>query len=937
LRAPASCGPNPPVSKRLAGPGKVSARPSYRLPGRAIWRIQDGHVLQQTRPMNTISETRPAPETRADGAAPEGPRYDFRTAEPLWQARWDAKGCFHVEDVPTDGRPKYYVLEMFPYPSGKIHMGHVRNYTLGDLVARYKRARGYSVLHPMGWDAFGLPAENAARERGVHPAEWTWSNIAAMRAELQRMGLSLDWSREFATCDPSYYGHQQKLFLDMLKAGLVERRESWVNWDPVDGTVLANEQVIDGRGWRSGALVEKKLLSQWFLKITDAAPDLLASLDDLDRWPERVRLMQANWIGRSEGARLAFPLTAPETGLTEVEVYTTRPDTLFGMSFLAIAPEHPLAAAVAGRNAAAAEFVAECRRMGTSEATIEATEKKGFDTGLRVGHPFTGETYPVWIANFVLMEYGTGAIFGCPAHDQRDLDFARKYGLPVPPVVLPPGADPATFEIADRAFDGVGTIFNSGFLDGLEAPEAAKAVAIAELERRGRGHGVVNWRLRDWGVSRQRYWGCPIPVIHCESCGVVPVPDDALPLRLPEDVTFDRPGNPLDHHPTWKHVACPRCGGPARRETDTFDTFVDSSWYFARFCSPHAAQPVTPEAVNHWLPVDQYIGGIEHAILHLLYSRFFTRAMRQTGHLTISEPFAGLFTQGMVTHASYKGADGRWLYPDEVEETPDGPVHRQTGEKVTVGRVEAMSKSRRNTVDPGAIISRFGADTARWYILSDNPPERDMEWTEAGAVGAYRFTQRLFRLAEALPDAGQAGVGPETLSPAARVLRRATHRAIQAVTEAFEGFAFNVAVARIYELANALTDAEKVALADGADASLAWSRREAMEMAARLSAPMMPHLAEEIFRRLYPDAGRLVAELPWPDYDPALAAAETITIAVQGGGKLRATVAVAPGTAAEAVLAAAEADPNVVRALEGKRVVKRIHVPGRIVNFVVAG
>ena len=681
--------------------------------------------------------------------AAEPPRYDFDRVETHWQKVWAERACFRVEDVPADGRPKYYVLEMFPYPSGKIHMGHVRNYTLGDVVARYKRARGFAVMHPMGWDAFGLPAENAARERGVHPAEWTWQNIANMRGELQRMGLSLDWQREFATCDPGYYGHQQKLFLDFLKAGLVERKESWVNWDPVDGTVLANEQVIDGRGWRSGALVEKKQLSQWFLRITHYAPELLEALGTLDRWPERVRVMQEKWIGRSEGARLNFRLEQPEAAIDQVEVYTTRPDTLFGMSFLALAPEHPLAAAVAARDPAAAEFVAECRRLGTSEAVIETAEKRGYDTGLRVKHPFIeGATYPVWIANFVLMEYGTGAIFGCPAHDQRDLDFSRKFGLNVVPVVLPPDADPASFSVGNEAYVGPGSIFNSDFLNGLEV-DAAKRAAIDALKQRGIGEGVVNWRLRDWGVSRQRYWGCPIPVIHCESCGVVPVPDDQLPVKLPDDVTFDRPGNPLDHHPTWKHVDCPKCGKPARRETDTFDTFVDSSWYFARFCSPQANVPLTRAAVDHWMPVDQYIGGIEHAILHLLYSRFFTRAMKECGYVDVDEPFAGLFTQGMVTHESYRGADGRWLYPDEVDKQPDGTaVHRETGEAVTVGRVEAMSKSKRNTVDPGAIIARYGADTARWFILSDNPPERDMEWTEAGVAGANRFVQRVFRLSE---------------------------------------------------------------------------------------------------------------------------------------------------------------------------------------------
>jgi len=736
-------------------------------------------------------------DTSASANPETASSYDFQAAEPRWQKAWDEAGCFRVADLPTDGKPKYYVLEMFPYPSGKIHMGHVRNYTLGDVVARYKRSRGHSVLHPMGWDAFGLPAENAARERGVHPVEWTRANIAAMRTELQRMGLSIDWSREFATCEPEYYGHQQKLFLDMLQAGLAERRMSWVNWDPVDGTVLANEQVIDGRGWRSGAMVEKRQLSQWSLRITQYAPDLLEALDGLDRWPDRVRTMQARWIGRSEGARVRFPLTA-QAGVTNeidvIEVFTTRPDTLFGMSFVALAPEHPVSAAVAASDPAAAAFVAQCRSMGTSEAVIETAEKRGLDTGLRVGHPLMpGETFPVWIANFVLMEYGTGAIFGCPAGDQRDLDFARKYGLATPAVVLPPGEMADRFVVGADAYDGPGKMINSGFLDGLDTV-SAKRSAIDALERAGAGTGVVNWRMRDWGVSRQRYWGCPIPVIHCGACGVVPVPDADLPVRLPEDVTFDRPGNPLDHHPTWKHVACPRCGSAAERETDTFDTFVDSSWYFARFCNPDAEVPVVRAAADHWLPVDQYIGGVEHAILHLLYSRFFTRAMQATGYVGLAEPFAGLFTQGMVTHESYKGADGRWLYPEEVERRPDGTaLHLTTQEAVEVGRIEAMSKSKRNTVDPAEIIARFGADTARWFILSDNPPDRDIQWTENGVAGASRFIQRIHRLAVSVSQV-PCPPASDAIGPAATTLRRATHRAIAAVTEAFETFAFNIAV-----------------------------------------------------------------------------------------------------------------------------------------------
>ncbi len=855
--------------------------------------------------------------------------YDFAAAEPAWQRAWEEAGAFTASDIPAEDRPKYYVLEMFPYPSGKIHMGHVRNYTLGDVVARYKRAQGHQVLHPMGWDAFGLPAENAARERRIHPGEWTRANIAAMRAELKRMGLSIDWSREFATCDPAYYGQQQRLFLAFLAAGLAERRLSAVNWDPVDNTVLANEQVIDGRGWRSGALVEQKKLSQWFLKITGFAPDLLASLDTLTRWPDRVRTMQAKWIGRSEGARVGFPLTEPAGDQTEIEVFTTRPDTLFGMSFLAIAADHPLAQALAATSAEAAAFIADCRTLGTTEAALETAEKRGFPTPYRVRHPFLPSTFPVWIANFVLTDYGTGALFGCPGHDQRDFDFATKYGLPIITVVAPDGADPASFTVTDGPYVGPGQICNSGFLDGLPIA-AAKSAAIAALENAGWGQGVTNWRLRDWGVSRQRYWGCPIPIIHCPSCGPVPVPDSQLPVILPEDVTFDRPGNPLDHHPSWKHTTCPSCGMAAQRETDTFDTFVDSSWYFARFCAPNAPTPTVPGAVDGWLPVDQYIGGIEHAILHLLYARFFTRAMKQTGYVSIGEPFAGLFTQGMVTHESYKDAEGNWLYPDEVSIVNGIATQRETGAPVTVGRIEAMSKSKRNTVDPGAIINRYGADTARWFILSDNPPERDMEWSEAGIIGAFRFIQRLYRLVEATPTPTPE---PAEAAPEAETLRRATHRAIAAVTQALEDFAFNVAVARIYELATAISEADKHP--DAAGMSLA--RREAIEMTARLISPMMPHLAEEIFARL--GHTTLLALEPWPTANPALVAAQSVTLAIQIMGKLRGTITLPADTETprETIIAAAKEEPNVKRQLEAKRIVKEIYIPGKIINFVVAG
>ncbi|MCI1438547.1 MAG: leucine--tRNA ligase [Acetobacter indonesiensis] len=868
--------------------------------------------------------------------APAAVSYDFQSVEPRWQKAWDQANVFAVPDVPPADRPKYYVLEMFPYPSGQLHMGHVRNYALGDVIARYKRARGYAVLHPMGWDAFGLPAENAARERGVHPREWTLNNIAAMRTTLQRLGFSLNWDREIATCLPNYYGKQQKLFLDFLQAGLVERRESWVNWDPVDQTVLANEQVVDGCGWRSGAPIEKKQLSQWFLKITDFAEDLLDGLKTLDRWPDRVRTMQERWIGRSEGARIRFSLHQPpqglDTNLNAVEVFTTRPDTLFGMSFLAIAADHPLSEWIGKQNPEAAEFIAECRRLGTSVEAVETAEKRGFDTGLRVNHPFLDQSFPIWIANFVLMDYGTGALFGCPSGDQRDLDFAHKYALPVTPVVLPPGKDEADFTVTNTAYTGDGVIINSGFLDGLSTDDARRE-AITRLEGMGVGNGVTNWRLRDWGVSRQRYWGCPIPVIHCESCGAVAVPDDQLPVELPEDVTFDKPGNPLDHHPTWKHVDCPKCGKPATRETDTFDTFVDSSWYFARFTAPQAPTPTVRDAADGWLAVDQYIGGIEHAILHLLYARFFTRAMQKTGHLDVSEPFAGLFTQGMVSHESYKDAAGNWLYPEEVELNGDAAVKRGTDEPVAVGRVEKMSKSKRNTVAPVAIIDRFGADTARWFVLSDSPPERDMEWTEAGVAGAARFSQRLFRLVRAVAQSVPAqSTSPAEIAPQADALRRATHRTIAAVTETLEGFAINVAVARIHELTSALSDAEKTADVTGMD----FARREAARTLCLLCAPMMPHLAEEMYAQLEPGK-TMVVDLPWPEADPSLLVATQVTIAVQIMGKLRGTIEAAPDEDKDAVVARAESEPNVARLLEGKRIVKRVHVPNRIVNFVTAG
>ena len=864
-------------------------------------------------------------------------RYNPCEAEPHWQAQWEERGLFHANE--NDPRPKYYVLEMFPYPSGHIHMGHVRNYTMGDVVARYMRARGQNVLHPMGWDAFGLPAENAAIERGVHPAKWTYDNIATMRRQLKSMGLSLDWSRELATCDLDYYHQQQKLFLDLLAVRLVDRKKRRVNWDPVDQTVLANEQVIDGRGWRSGALVEQREQPEWVFKITDYAQDLLDALGTLDRWPDKVRLMQTNWIGRSEGLLVRFEMAREAVGPAGqdvMEVFTTRPDTLFGASLLGLAPDHPLSKAIAGRDAKAAEFIAECQHHGPSTAEIETQEKKGYDTGLRVKHPvIEGAELPVYIANFILMEYGTGAIFGCPAHDQRDLEFARAYGLPVVPVVLPPGADVRTFAIGDEAYTGDGTLINSAFLDGLSVEDAKEKIAeyLTKKSVRGapQGERRTAFRLRDWGISRQRYWGCPIPMIHCDKCGIVPVPQKDLPVKLPEDVTFDGAGNPLDRHPTWKHVTCPQCGGAATRETDTMDTFVDSSWYFARFCSPHAREPVDSNAVGYWLPVDQYIGGVEHAILHLLYARFFTRAMHKAGHSPIDEPFKGLFTQGMVTHETYKDAHGKWVTPKEVSLRGGGRVLVATGEPITVGPIESMSKSKKNVVDPDDIISAYGADTARWFMLSDTPPERDIEWTSAGVEGAYRFLQRVWRLVnEAVEKGGRESV-PAEMSGEVLELRRATHRSIAAVTAAVEKLRFNVAIAHIYEFANALSAGLHAAGAQpGSD--MRFALREAAEMLVRIAAPMVPHLAEECWLTLGNQG--LLAEQPWPVPDPELLAEDTVTIAVQVNGKRRDELRIARDAAKEDIEAAALKLDNVVRAIGGRQIKKVVIVPQRIVNVV---
>ena len=843
-------------------------------------------------------------------------RFNALKADAHWQRVWDERRTFAADDAST--KPRSYVLEMFPYPSGKIHMGHVRNYTMGDVLARYRRMIGHEVLHPMGWDAFGMPAENAAMEKGVHPGTWTRANIATMKAQLKRLGFALDWSRELATCEPDYYGHEQALFLDFYAASLVYRKESSVNWDPVDMTVLANEQVIDGRGWRSGAPVERRKLSQWFLKITAFADELLDGLCDLEDWPDKVRLMQENWIGRSQGLRFRFALSDGDT----VEVFTTRPDTIFGSSFVAVAADHPIAQALAAHSPEAAAFVARCKQGGTTAAELETAEKLGFDTGLTAQHPFDAAwRLPVYIANFVLMEYGTGAGFGVPAHDQRDLDFARKYDLPVKRVVSD-GEETAPVFVGDEAWTGAGTLVNSHFLDGLDVADAKRAV-IARAEDGGWGQGTTVFRLRDWGVSRQRYWGTPIPIIHCAACGPVAVPRDQLPVVLPEDVDFATPGNPLDRHPTWKHVACPSCGADAVRETDTLDTFADSSWYFIRFASQPDDRPFDRATAEQWLPVGQYIGGVEHAILHLLYARFWTRALKHLGKLDIAEPFAGLFTQGMVTHETYSLAlpDGEgppgnlWVSPDELVVGEGGALFflDADGARLPVrkGRVEKMSKSKKNTVDPEPIVDQYGADAVRWFMLSDSPPERDLEWSENGIEGAWRFVQRLWRLFDVA----------DTASGEDKALDRKLHQTIAGVATDIEALAFNKAVAKLYELVNAIEKAAPSA-----------SRTVAIRTTMLLVAPMAPHLAEEAWTAV--GGEDLIADAAWPAVDPALLVADEVTIAVQVNGKLRDTLTLPKGLTREEAEAAALASDKVVTFLAGKSPKKVIVVPDRLVNLV---
>ena len=860
-------------------------------------------------------------------------RYNIKETEAKWRKAWTDQGTFEVTEDPT--KEKSYVLAMLPYPSGRIHMGHVRNYSLSDVVARYKKMKGFNVLNPMGWDALGLPAENAALERNVHPGTWTYKNIEEMKAQLLSMGLAIDWSREVATCDPSYYKHEQKMFLDFYKKGLAYRKESTVNWDPVENTVLANEQVVDGKGWRSGAPVERRKLNQWFLKITEYAEELLNAIETLDRWPDKVRTMQTNWIGRSQGLQMTY--TVNETG-DDFEIFTTRPDTIFGASFMGLAADHPLAIQLCEGKDGWEDFKKKCAEGGTSEEALAQAEKIGFDTGCTVDHPFIAEKkLPIYVANFILMDYGTGAIFGVPAHDQRDWDFAKKYNLDITPVVIPTDrqgveeswTDPSTSHGMTQAYVGTGKLQNSDFLDGMDI-ESAKSAVIDKITAMCRGEGKTIYRLRDWGVSRQRYWGCPVPFIHCDACGVVPVPEDQLPVELPKDVTFDAPGNPLDRHPTWKHTTCPTCGKAARRETDTFDTFFESSWYQFRYCDAHNTETgFSADKVNYWAPVDQYIGGVEHAVLHLLYARFFTKALRDCGYLNFDEPFAGLFTQGMVTHMSYKDSDGKWVYPADIVTDESGAMIDKTTQKVVnANRNEKMSKSKRNTIDPEDILDTYGADAARLFILSDSPPDRDLEWTESGIEGAWKYINKLYRqLADAVGQLPAAGTAQPDLGDAAMAVYRKMHATRKVVADDIDAFHMNKAVARIRELSNDIT------ALDITHADQAWVFRAGFETLSQLLSPITPHLAEEMWSVLGKDG--LVANSTWPMADESLLANETISIGVQVNGKVRATITLPKGSDQKATEQAAMANDDVKRAIDGKDVRKVIVVPDRIVNVVV--
>lgn len=818
-------------------------------------------------------------------------KYDFKNVEKFYQNKWD----FSVSK--DNKKKKCYVLEMFPYPSGKIHMGHLRNYAIGDVIARYKRAHGFEVLHPIGWDAFGLPAENAARDNNINPAAWTKENIDNMRAQLKSIGLSYNWNHELSTCEPDYYKHEQKFFLDFLKHGLAYRKESWVNWDPVDQTVLANEQVVDGKGWRSGAVVEKRKLFQWFLKITDFAEDLLHCLQSLKNWPEKVKTMQERWIGKSEGATIDFEIV----GLNKkLKIFTTSPHTLFGASFLAVGAEHPIVQDLKDKEIR--DFI------GNMKAKGENDEKIGIYTGLNVRHPFLDKELPIYIANFVLIEYGEGAIFGCPAHDQRDFEFAQKYGLPIIPVVCE-----ETTEILKEPYFGDGVMFNSEFLNGLMINEAKKVI-IKKLEEKGIGKKTIHYRLHDWGISRQRYWGCPIPIIHCKDCGIVPVPEKDLPVVLPTDVEFTSGGNPLDKHPTWKFVDCPKCGKQAERETDTFDTFFESSWYFAAFCSENKS--INKDTCNRFMPVDYYIGGIEHAILHLLYSRFFCRALTKCGYFDVKEPFSTLITQGMVCHITYKDENGKWLFPEEAKELI------AKGAKIQVGKVEKMSKSKKNTVDPNFIIEKYGADTARLFVLSDTPPEKDMEWSDDGMEGCFRYINKLWRMVVQLRPVN-IHYDNENIVGKLLEYRKKIHKLLQVLTDDLENCRLNCVVAKFREMTNLIAEIDVKTGKSLID--------EGVCILIRVIEPFMPHLAENLWQKIGGE-GMLYMQ-PWPKADESLLIDNMVTVAVQINGKLRATIEVATDLPQEKLKKIAT--DSVSNKIDQSKIRTIYAVPNKVVNIVI--
>ena len=851
--------------------------------------------------------------------------------EEKWQRIWEERGVFRVTEDPK--KPKYYVLEMFPYPSGRIHMGHVRNYTIGDVIARYKKMRGFNVLHPMGWDAFGLPAENAALKHGVHPADWTYDNIDYMRRQLRRLGFSYDWTREFATCDHEYYRHEQLFFIQMLERGLAYRKKTLVNWCPSCHTVLANEQVEDGACWRCGTEVTQREMEGWFFRITAYAEELLEGLERLQgKWPEKVLTMQRHWIGRSEGAEIDFDVEGLSEKLT---VFTTRPDTLYGVTFISLSPEHPLAERLAERAGRLAEFREFRERYRRARREIEEglAEKEGLFLGAYARHPLTGEKVPLYAANFVLMEYGTGAVMAVPAHDQRDFEFARKYGLPIRVVIRPPEGDldPETME---EAYEAPGVMVDSGPFTGLPSRKGQRKV-VEYLEEKGLGRRRVTYRLRDWGVSRQRYWGCPIPVVYCERCGVVPEKPENLPVKLPLEAQLDEAGrSPLPRLESFVKTTCPRCGGPARRETDTFDTFVESSWYFARFTCPEAREPLDRDRVHYWLPVDQYIGGIEHAILHLLYARFFTRVLRDLGYLDLDEPFERLLTQGMVIKETYRCPRHGWLYPEEV--SPEGTCLKEgCGEQIRVGRPEKMSKSKCNVVDPDEMIRRYGADTVRLFMLFAAPPERDLEWSDHGIEGAHRFLKRVYQLvmerAEALKGVPPYAGDGKDLSPELRALRRKTHQTIRKVTQDLEErLHFNTAIAAVMELVNLLEDTLKKVPEETPGF---WPvLKETLRAVVLLLSPMTPHFCEELWQALGEEG--LVAEASWPTWDEAAAREEEITIVVQVNGRVRDNLRLPAGVSEEEVRQAALSSERVQRHLQGRTLRKVIYVPGKLINLV---